>query len=87
VALAAALGLLVGLWLLFRPLLLIAAAVVLGEALAPLVQRLERRLPRLVAIPVAGALRVLILRVGAPAVRRWTGARTAVDGDASAREA
>jgi hypothetical protein len=30
---------------------------------------------------------VLILRVGAPAVRRWTGARTAVDGDASAREA
>jgi hypothetical protein len=28
----------------------------------------------LIAIPLAGALRVLVLRVGAPAVRRWSGA-------------
>ena len=28
----------------------------------------------LIAIPLAGALRVLVLRVAAPAVRRWSGA-------------
>ena len=51
-ALALALGLLAALWLLFHPLLLITAAIVLGEALSPLVQRLDRRLPRVAAILV-----------------------------------
>ncbi|MGN6564279.1 MAG: AI-2E family transporter [Thermomicrobiales bacterium] len=32
-----------------------------------------------VAIPLAGALRVLILRVVAPAIRRWSGAQTDAD--------
>jgi predicted PurR-regulated permease PerM len=43
----------------------------------------------LVAIPLAGAIRVFVLRVGAPAVRRWTGAeapdRTGETGGTSGR--
>lgn len=49
-ALALALGLLALCWLIFRPLLLLTAAIVLGEALSPPVQWLERRLPRIAAI-------------------------------------
>ncbi|MBA2467792.1 MAG: AI-2E family transporter [Chloroflexia bacterium] len=50
VALATALGTLVLLWLLARPLTLLLIAIVIAQVLAPLVGRLERWLPRGIAI-------------------------------------
>lgn len=49
-ALALSLGLLVVIWLLARPLALLFAAVVIADALAPLVERLSRRVPRVLAV-------------------------------------
>ncbi len=49
-SLAFALGALALLWLFARPLSLLLAAVVVAQALAPVVGRLERRLPRPVAV-------------------------------------
>ncbi len=50
IALATALGGLVLLWLLARPLTLLLIAIVIAQVLAPIVERLERWLPRGVAI-------------------------------------
>lgn len=49
------------------PPLLVIISVSFGGAIAGI-------LGAIVAIPAAGALRVIILRVVAPAIRRWTGA-------------
>lgn len=62
-ALALALGTLALVWLLARPLALLLAAIVVAEALSPAVARLERQLPRFVAI-VAVYLVLVILIVG-----------------------
>lgn len=51
-ALASAIALLVLVWLLARPLALFIGAVVIASALAPLVSRLERWMPRAVAVIV-----------------------------------
>jgi putative heme transporter len=55
------------------PPLLILFSLLAGGTLAGL-------LGALIAIPLAGATRVFVLRVGAPAVRRWTGAEPASEG-------
>ena len=52
------------LWLLARPLALLIVSIVLAEALAPLVSRLERQMPRIVAI----ALVYLCLALGVGAL-------------------
>lgn len=62
-ALALSLGLLVVIWLLARPLALLFAAVVIADALAPLVNRLSRRVPRVLA--VAAVYLVLLLCLAA----------------------
>ncbi len=49
------------------PSLLVLFAFFAGSAVAGV-------LGALVAIPLAGALRVLVVRVAAPVVRRWSGA-------------
>ncbi len=54
------------------PALLAVFALFAGEQLAGI-------LGALIAIPLAGALQVLVVRVVAPALRRWTGAPS-VDG-------
>jgi predicted PurR-regulated permease PerM len=53
------------------PPLLVLLAVFGGESVGGI-------LGALVAIPLAGALRIFVIRVVAPAIRRWTGA---IDGD------
>ena len=58
------------------PPLLVLFALLASGALAGI-------LGAVVAIPLAGALRVLVLRVVAPAVRRWSGA-TETAGEACA---
>lgn len=65
--LALALGLLVLVWLFARPLALVLIALLLGSTVGGM-------LGAIVAIPLASALRVLVVRVIAPAVRRWSGA-------------
>jgi predicted PurR-regulated permease PerM len=50
VALLMAAGVLAGFWFLRRPLALLLLGIVVAEALEPLVGRLDRRLPRLVAV-------------------------------------
>jgi predicted PurR-regulated permease PerM len=54
------------------PWLVAIVALVVGERLAGI-------LGALVAIPIAGALQVLVIRVAAPGIRRWSGA--ALEGD------
>jgi predicted PurR-regulated permease PerM len=61
VALALGLGMLAAVWLLAQPLALLALGVALGEALAPLVTWLNRRVPRSVAILLVYLLVLLVL--------------------------
>ena len=61
-AVALALAILAALWLLARPLSLLLAAIVLAEAVAPVVARLEHRLPR--ALAVVGVYLSLALALG-----------------------
>lgn len=61
IALATALGGLVLLWLLARPLTLLLIAIVIAQVLAPLVGRLERWLPRSMAIVLVYLALVLIV--------------------------
>jgi predicted PurR-regulated permease PerM len=61
VALVLAVGLVLGLWLLARPLALLLAAIILANALAPAVEWLERRLPRPLAVGLAYLLLVAAL--------------------------
>lgn len=60
-ALAMALGGLVLLWLLARPLTLLLLAIVIAEALEPIVERLDRWLPRTIAIVLVYVLLALVL--------------------------
>lgn len=70
-ALLLAVGLVLAIWLLARPLALLLAAIILADALAPLATRLERRLPRTVAVGLTYGLLVLaIAGVGWVAVPR-----------------
>jgi predicted PurR-regulated permease PerM len=58
-------------WLLIRPLALLLLAIVLAEALSPLVRRLERWLPRLAAIAaIYGAIALVVAGVGWLAIPR-----------------
>lgn len=61
IALVTALGGLVLLWLLARPLTLLLIAIVIAQVLAPLVGRLERWLPRGIAIVLVYLALVLIV--------------------------
>ena len=71
-ALTLALGTQGVVWRFLRPLLLLAAAIVTAQALAPLVARLERRLPRPLAIALPYLALILALVglgwLGAPAI-------------------
>lgn len=60
-ALALALGLLAALWLLARPLALLFAAIAIAEALSPVVEQLERKMSRGIAVVLVYAVFVLIL--------------------------
>jgi predicted PurR-regulated permease PerM len=59
-ALAAALGALALTWLLLHPLLLLFAAVVIAEALSPVVEWIARRLPRAAAVALVYFVLVLV---------------------------
>jgi predicted PurR-regulated permease PerM len=59
-ALALALGLLAAVWLLARPLALLVAAIAIAEALAPVVDRLQRRMPRSAAVALVYAVVVVV---------------------------
>ncbi len=63
IALALAIGMLALLWLLVRPLTLLLIAIVIAQVLTPIVGRLERWLPRGIAIVLVYL--VLVLIVGA----------------------
>ena len=65
-ALTLALGTLLGIWMLARPIALLIAAVAIAEALAPLVDRLDRRMPRSLAVAV-----VYVAFVGIVAGAGW----------------
>jgi hypothetical protein len=60
-ALALALGLLAAVWLLARPLALLLAAVVIAQALAPAAARLERWLPRALAVLLIYLVALLLI--------------------------
>ena len=62
-ALALALGLLAAIWFLARPLALLLAAIVLAEALRPIVNALDRWLPRTLAIVLTYLALLLVLGV------------------------
>lgn len=69
IALATALGTLVLLWLLARPLTLLLIAIVIAQVLAPIVTRLQRWLPRgLVIVLVYFALLLVVGGIGAVVV-------------------
>ena len=63
VALAGALGALVMVWLLAYPLLLLFAAIVVAEALAPIVEWLDRWLPRALAVVLVYLLLAVVVVV------------------------
>lgn len=69
-----AVGLLLAVWLLARPLALLLAAIILADALAPLADRLGRRLPPVAAVGLTYGLLVLaIAGIGWVAVPRLAG--------------